>query len=68
MPNTTLRQLGITVQELSKNRLTSKSFNQGGQRRTRMVRLDIAIGELNPNVIFHGIDAKTTCNLLVGRA
>lgn len=29
MPNTTLRQLGIKIDELSKNRLTSKALTKG---------------------------------------
>ena len=63
----TMRQLGLTMEELSHSRLVIQGFNQGGQRAIGMIHLELIIGELTSNVLFHVIDAKTTYNMLLGR-
>ena len=67
LPKMTMRRLGLTMEELSHNRLVIQGFNQGGQRAIGMIHLELIIGELTSNVLFHVIDAKTTYNMLLGR-
>ncbi|KAL4649813.1 hypothetical protein ACB092_01G041900 [Castanea dentata] len=67
LPKMTMRQLGLAMEELSHNRLVIQGFNQGGQRAIGMIHLELIIGELTSNVLFHVIDAKTTYNMLLGR-
>ena len=54
------------MEELSHSRLVIQGFNQGGQRAIGMIHLELIIGELTSNVLFHVIDAKTTYNMLLG--
>ena len=61
-----MRRLGLTMEELSHSRLVIQDFNQGGQRVIDMIHLELIIGELTSNVLFHVIDAKTTYNMLLG--
>nr|XP_023885550.1 uncharacterized protein LOC111997666 [Quercus suber] len=63
----TMRRLGLTMEELSHSRLVIQGFNQGGQRAIGMIHLELIIGELTSNILFHVIDAKTTYNMLLGR-
>ena len=44
-----------------------QGFNQGGQRAIGLIHLELIIGELASNILFHVIDAKTTYNILLGR-
>ncbi|KAI5335402.1 hypothetical protein L3X38_025535 [Prunus dulcis] len=44
-----------------------QGFNQGGQRAMGMIRIELVIGDLKSNTLFHVIDAKTSYNLLLGR-
>ncbi|KAK4566285.1 hypothetical protein RGQ29_002502 [Quercus rubra] len=67
LPKMTMRRLGLTMEELSHSRLVIQGFNQGGQRAIGMIHLELIIGELISNVLFHVIDAKTTYNMLLGR-
>ena len=67
LPKMTLRRLGLTMEELSHSRLVIQGFNQGGQRAIGMIHLELIIGKLTSNVLFHVIDVKTTYNMLLGR-
>ncbi|XP_012830541.1 PREDICTED: uncharacterized protein LOC105951637 [Erythranthe guttata] len=67
MPKSTLKQVGIAVEDLTRSRLTIQGFNQEGQRAIGMVRLDLTIGELTASTLFHVIDARTSYHLLLGR-
>ncbi|CAL8990430.1 unnamed protein product [Prunus brigantina] len=67
MPKSTMMKLGITMDELSRSRLMIQGFNQGGQRAIGMIRIELVIGDLKSNTLFHVIDAKTSYNLLLGR-
>ena len=67
LPKMTMRQLGLTMEELSHSRLVIQGFNQGGQCVIGIIHLELIIGELTSNVLFHIIDAKTTYNMLLGR-
>ena len=66
LPKMTMRRLGLTMEELSHSRLVIQGFNQGGQCVIGMIHLELIIGELTSNVLFHVIDAKTTYNMLLG--
>ncbi|KAL4620532.1 hypothetical protein ACB092_06G161700 [Castanea dentata] len=66
LPKMTMRRLGLAMEELSHSRLVIQGFNQGGQRAVGMIHLELIIGELTSNVLFHVIDAKTTYNMLLG--
>uniref|UniRef100_A0A7N2N597 RNA-directed DNA polymerase n=1 Tax=Quercus lobata TaxID=97700 RepID=A0A7N2N597_QUELO len=67
LPKMTMKRLGFTMEELSHSRLVIQGFNQGGQRAIGLIHLELSIGELKSNVLFHVIDAKTTYNMLLGR-
>ncbi|KAL4636874.1 hypothetical protein ACB092_03G039500 [Castanea dentata] len=67
LPKMTMRRLGLAMEELSHSRLVIQGFNQGGQRAISMIHLELIIGELTSNVLFHVINAKTTYNMLLGR-
>ena len=67
IPKTTMRELGITIDELSKSQLMIHGFNQGGQRAIGMIRLDLTVGDLASSTLFHVIDARTTYKMLLGR-
>ena len=67
LPKMTMRRLDLTMEELSHSRLVIQGFNQGGQRAIGMIHLELIIGELTSNVLFHVINAKTTYNMLLGR-
>jgi len=66
MPKSTMNQLGISMDELSTSKLVIQGFNQGGQRVIGMIRLELVIGDLRANIVFHGIDSRTTYRLLLG--
>ncbi|XP_024200614.1 uncharacterized protein LOC112203951 [Rosa chinensis] len=67
MPRSTMKQLGINMEELSRSHLMIQGFNQRGQRAIGMIRVDMMIREMKSNTLFHVIDAKTSYNLLLGR-
>ena len=65
LPKMTMRRLGLTMEELSHSRLVIQGFNQGEQSAIGMIHLELIIGKLISNVLFHVIDAKTTYNVLL---
>ncbi|XP_038717270.1 uncharacterized protein LOC120010560 [Tripterygium wilfordii] len=67
MPIHTMRKIGISVNELSKSKLTIQGFNQKGQRAIGTVRLKIEMDDLISSALFHVIDSKTSYELLLGR-
>ena len=67
MPTSTMIDLGITVEELSKSRTMIQGFNLEGQRAIDMIRVELIMGDLTTSSIFHIIDAKTSYRLLLGR-
>ncbi|XP_075658812.1 uncharacterized protein LOC142628645 [Castanea sativa] len=66
LPKMTMRRLGLAMEELLHSRLVIQGFNQGGQHAIDMIHLELIVGELISNVLFHVIDAKTTYNMLLG--
>ncbi|TYK02858.1 ty3-gypsy retrotransposon protein [Cucumis melo var. makuwa] len=67
MPKSTMRQLGILMEELSNSKLVIQGFNQGSKRVIGMIRLELLIGDLKASALFHAIDSRTTYKLLLGR-
>nr|XP_027088706.1 uncharacterized protein LOC113710058 [Coffea arabica] len=62
-----MKELKISSDELSQNRLMIQGFNQGGQRAIGLIRLELFIGELSSSALFHIIEAKTSYNMLLER-
>ena len=58
MPKSTMNDLGITVEELSKSRTMIQGFNLEGQRAISMIRVELIMKDLTTSSIFHVIDAK----------
>jgi len=67
MPKSTMNDLGITVEELSKSRMVIQGFSLDSQRAIGMIRLELIMGDLSMSSIFHVIDSKTSYKLLLGR-
>ncbi|KAA0065805.1 ty3-gypsy retrotransposon protein [Cucumis melo var. makuwa] len=67
MPKSTMRQLGILMEELSNSKLVIQGFNQGSQRVIGMIRLELIIDDLKASALFHVIDSRTTYKLLLDR-
>jgi len=66
MPKSTMNDLGITVEELSKSRTMIQGFDLQGQRAISMICVEQIIRDLMTSSIFHVIDAKTSYKLLLG--
>ncbi|KAH0636131.1 hypothetical protein KY290_036559 [Solanum tuberosum] len=67
LPIHTLKELGITTEELSESRLLIQGFNQGGQRSIGSIKLEIHMEDLRSSAWMHVIDAKNSYNMLLGR-
>ncbi|KAH0712097.1 hypothetical protein KY289_008056 [Solanum tuberosum] len=67
LPIRTMKELGISTEDLTDSRLMIQGFNQGGQRSIGTVKIDLTIGELQSSVWLHVIDAKTSYNIFLGR-
>ena len=67
MPKSTMNELGIIVEELSKSRTMIQGFNLEDQRAINMIHIELIIGDLSTSSIFYVIDAKTSYRLLLGR-
>jgi len=66
MPKSTINELGITVEELSKSRMMIQRFSLRSQHAIGMIRLEIIMEDLLTYLIFHIIDSKTSSKLLLG--
>ncbi|KAA0063475.1 uncharacterized protein E5676_scaffold110G00070 [Cucumis melo var. makuwa] len=62
-----MNQLGISIEESSSSKLVIQGFNQGAQRAIDIVRVEIAIKDLQGSTIFHVINSRTTYKLLLRR-
>ncbi|KAL0340287.1 UNVERIFIED_CONTAM: hypothetical protein Sradi_4545500 [Sesamum radiatum] len=67
LPLRILKELEITIDELSNSRLMIQGFNQGGQRAVGIIRMQLTIENMVLSALFHVIDAKTSYNMLLGR-
>ena len=66
MPKSTMNDLGITVDELSKSQMMVQDFILEGQHAIGMIRLELTMGDLSTTSIFHVINSKTSYKLLLG--
>ncbi|XP_074266516.1 uncharacterized protein LOC141589791 [Silene latifolia] len=62
-----MKELGITVNELSSSRIVIHGFNLNGERAIGMIRVNLSMGDLSSETLFHVIEAKTSFKLLLGR-
>nr|XP_011465143.1 PREDICTED: uncharacterized protein LOC101299390 [Fragaria vesca subsp. vesca] len=67
LPLKTLRMMGMSPKQLSPSLLTIQGYNQSGQRAMGTIALQMEIGELYSDALFHVIDAPTSFNVLLGR-
>ena len=67
LPLRTLQALGMNVRQLTPSMLTIQGFNQVGQKAMGSIVLQMEIGELYSDALFHVIDADTSYNVLLGR-
>jgi len=58
MPKSTMNNLGITVDDLSKSQMVIQGFRLESQRAIGMIRLKLTMGDLSTSSIFHVIDFK----------
>ena len=65
-PLRAMKELGVTMEELSPSRLMIQGFNQGGQRVVGVLRLNLLIDDMTSSALFHIIDAKNSYNMLLG--
>ncbi|KAI3446917.1 hypothetical protein Pfo_003582 [Paulownia fortunei] len=66
LPLRTIKELGVSMDELGNSRLMIQYFNQGGQRAFSIIRLKLLMDDMTSTVLFHVIDAKTLYNMLFG--
>ncbi|XP_074306102.1 uncharacterized protein LOC141641334 [Silene latifolia] len=67
MPKATMNELGITMDELSSSRTMIHGFNLNGERAVGMIRVNLTMGDLSSDTLFHVMDGKTSFKLLLGR-
>ncbi|XP_074299880.1 uncharacterized protein LOC141631058 [Silene latifolia] len=60
MLKATMKELGNTVDELSSSRTVIRGFNLNGERAIGMIRVNISMGDLSSETLFHVIEAKTS--------
>ncbi|KAL0300454.1 UNVERIFIED_CONTAM: hypothetical protein Sangu_3119600 [Sesamum angustifolium] len=67
LPLRILKELEISIDELSNSSLMIQGFNQGGQRAAGIIRMQLTMEDMASSALFHVIDAKTSYNMLLGR-
>ncbi|KAF9672514.1 hypothetical protein SADUNF_Sadunf11G0050200 [Salix dunnii] len=67
MPISAMKQIGISLDEISKSRMVVQGFNQKGQHVIRKIHIKIDIEEMSSSALCHIIKAKTSYDLLLGR-
>jgi len=67
MPKSTINDLGITVDDLSKSRMVIQGFSLEGQHVIGMICLELTMGDLSTSSIFHVINSKPSFKLLLER-
>ena len=67
LPFKVLKDLGISLDQLSHSRLMTQGFNQDGQRAIGKIRLNMLIGDMESSALFHVINVRTSYKLLLGQ-
>ncbi|XP_074265755.1 uncharacterized protein LOC141588199 [Silene latifolia] len=60
MPKATMNELGITMDELSSSRTMIHGFNLNGERAVGMIRVNLTMGDLSSDTLFHVMDENGT--------
>ena len=60
MPKSTISDLGMTVEELSRSRMMTQGFNLKGQRIINMICVELTIEDLSTPSIFNVINATNS--------
>jgi len=60
MPKSTINDLGITMDDLSKRQMVIQGFRLESQHAIGMIRLEITMSDLSTSSIFHLTDSKTS--------
>ncbi|GFZ19588.1 hypothetical protein Acr_28g0002930 [Actinidia rufa] len=68
LPLCVMKELCITMKELSPSHLMIQGFNQGGQRVVGVLHLDLLIDDMTSNALFHVINSNTSYNMMLGRS
>ena len=63
LPLKVLKNLRISLDQLSHSRLMIQGFNQDGQRAIGKIRLNMLIGDMESGALFHVIDTRTSYKL-----
>ncbi|KAL0291231.1 UNVERIFIED_CONTAM: hypothetical protein Sangu_2541400 [Sesamum angustifolium] len=66
-PLRTMKELGISMDELTNSHRMIQNFNQGGQRDLELIRINLLMKDMSSNALFHVIDANTSYNILLAR-
>jgi len=66
MPKSTMKDLGVTIEELYKSQTMIWGFNIEGKHGIAMIHLELTIGDLTTSSIFHVINSKTPYKLMLG--
>ena len=64
LPLKVLRDLGISLDQLSHSQLMIQGFNQDGQKAIDKIKFNMLIGDMESGALFHVIDARTSYKLL----
>ncbi|XP_074290694.1 uncharacterized protein LOC141617398 [Silene latifolia] len=67
MPIATMNELGITMDEHSSSQKMIHGFNLNGECAVGMIRVNLTMGDLSSDTLFHVIYGKTSFKLLLGR-
>ncbi|KAL0283538.1 UNVERIFIED_CONTAM: hypothetical protein Sangu_2883000 [Sesamum angustifolium] len=67
LPLRTMKELGISMDELTNSRLMIQGFNQEGQKALGIKRMNLLMEDMFSIALFHIIDAKILYNMLLGR-
>ncbi|XP_074298271.1 uncharacterized protein LOC141629114 [Silene latifolia] len=59
MPKATMNELGITMDELSSSRTMIHGFNLNGERVVGMIRVNLTMGDLSSDTLFHVMDVSS---------
>ncbi|XP_074266159.1 uncharacterized protein LOC141588627 [Silene latifolia] len=67
MPKATMNELGTTMDEHSNSRTVIHGFNLNKERAVGMIRINLSMGDLSSDTLFHVNEGKTSFKLLLGR-
>ena len=63
LPLKVLRDLGISLDQLSHSQLMIQGFNQDGQKAIDKIKFNMLIGDMESGALFHVIETRTSYKL-----